>query len=90
VLGEAVGPRLLPGLLEPLAGITQARQRLGYEPVKKLFAGVAAPVAEELTAGAFLGPWRLMAIDGFEWTPLIRRRMRRRPGSPGAVPGPRA
>jgi hypothetical protein len=48
-------------------GITQARQRLGYEPVKKLFAGVAAPVAEELTAGAFLGPWRLMAIDGFEW-----------------------
>ena len=48
-------------------GITQARQRLGYEPVKELFAEVAAPVAEELTAGAFLGPWRLMAIDGFEW-----------------------
>jgi hypothetical protein len=48
-------------------GITQARQRLGYEPVKKLFAGVAAPVAEELTAGAFPGPWRLMAIDGFGW-----------------------
>ena len=48
-------------------GITQARQRLGYEPMKKLFAEVAAPVAEELTAGAFLGPWRLMAIDGFEW-----------------------
>jgi hypothetical protein len=48
-------------------GITQARQRLGYEPVKELFAEVAAPVADELTAGAFLGPWRLMAIDGFEW-----------------------
>ena len=48
-------------------GITQARQRLGYEPLKALFAEVAAPVAEELTAGAFLGPWRLMAIDGFEW-----------------------
>jgi DDE family transposase len=28
---------------------------------------VAVPVAEELTAGAFLGPWRLMAIDGLEW-----------------------
>jgi hypothetical protein len=28
---------------------------------------VAAPVGEELTRGAFLGPWRLMAIDGFEW-----------------------
>ena len=48
-------------------GLTQARQRLGYEPLKALFAEVAAPVAEELTAGAFLGPWRLMAIDGFEW-----------------------
>src|SRR5450755_4673264 len=48
-------------------GITQARQRLGYEPMKELFAEVAVPVAEELTAGAFLGPWRLMAIDGFEW-----------------------
>jgi hypothetical protein len=48
-------------------GITQARQRLGYEPVKHLFAEVAVPVAEELTRGAWLGPWRLMAIDGFEW-----------------------
>jgi len=48
-------------------GISQARQRLGYEPMKHLFAEVAASVAEELTAGAFLGPWRLMAIDGFEW-----------------------
>jgi transposase IS4-like protein/DDE family transposase len=48
-------------------GITQARQRLGYEPVKELFAEVAVPVAEELTPGAFLGSWRLMAIDGFEW-----------------------
>jgi hypothetical protein len=48
-------------------GITQARQRLGYEPMKELFSQVAAPVAEELTAGAFLGPWRLMAIGGFGW-----------------------
>jgi hypothetical protein len=24
-------------------------------------------VTEELTTGAFLGPWRLTAIDGFEW-----------------------
>ena len=48
-------------------GITQARQRLGSEPMRKLFAEVAAPVAEEETAGAFLGGWRLMAIDGLEW-----------------------
>lgn len=48
-------------------GITPARQRLGYEPVKELFAQVAVPVADELTRGGRLGPWRLMAIDGFEW-----------------------
>jgi len=48
-------------------GITQARQRLGYEPVRELFAAVAVPVAEQLTQGAFLAGWRLMAVDGFEW-----------------------
>ncbi|MGH4025058.1 MAG: IS4 family transposase [Pseudonocardiaceae bacterium] len=48
-------------------GITQARRRLGDEPVTELFAQVAVPVADELTRGAWLGPCRLMAIDGFEW-----------------------
>jgi hypothetical protein len=48
-------------------GITQARQRLGCEPLAELFSQVAVPVAEELTRGAFPGAWRLMAIDGFEW-----------------------
>jgi hypothetical protein len=48
-------------------GITQARQRLGAEPLAELFAQVARPVADQLTRGAFAGPWRLMAIDGFEW-----------------------
>jgi hypothetical protein len=48
-------------------GITQARKRLGSEPVKELFARVAVPVADPLTRDAFVGPWRLMAIDGFAW-----------------------
>jgi len=48
-------------------GITQARRRLGSEPLRELFCEVAAPVAEELTRGAFLAGWRLMSIDGFEW-----------------------
>jgi hypothetical protein len=47
-------------------GITQARQRLGPEPLELLFGKVAVPVAGELTRGAFLRHWRLMAIDGFE------------------------
>jgi hypothetical protein len=48
-------------------GITQARQRLGAEPLEELFRQVAAPVAGLDTGGAFLGPWRLMSIDGMEW-----------------------
>src|SRR5262249_42839984 len=47
-------------------GITQARQRLGPEPLELLFGQVAGPVAGLLTRGAFLRHWRLMAIDGFE------------------------
>jgi hypothetical protein len=48
-------------------GITQARTRLGSEPMAEVFDTVAVPVAEELTRGAWLGSWRLMAIDGFDW-----------------------
>jgi hypothetical protein len=48
-------------------GITQARQRLGWEPLAGLFARVAAPAADLLTRGAFLAGRRLMSIDGFEW-----------------------
>ena len=48
-------------------GITQARQRLGHEPLTKLFGSVAVPVADLLTRGAFLAGRRLMSIDGFEW-----------------------
>jgi hypothetical protein len=47
-------------------GITQARKRLGPEPLELLFDRVAVPVAGALTRGAFLRDWRLMAIDGFE------------------------
>ena len=48
-------------------GITQARQRLGHEPVRETFAQVAVPVATEDTPGAFLGAWRKMSMDGLEW-----------------------
>jgi hypothetical protein len=48
-------------------GITQARQRLGPEPLAGVFRQVARPVAGLDTAGAFLGPWRLMSVDGMEW-----------------------
>jgi hypothetical protein len=55
------------GRVPTSGGITQARQRLGPEPMAELFRQVAAPVAGLDTGGAFLGPWRLMSIDGMEW-----------------------
>jgi Insertion element 4 transposase N-terminal len=48
-------------------GLTQARQRLGHEPVEEVFSQVAVPVATEDTPGAFLGRWRKMSMDGLEW-----------------------
>jgi Insertion element 4 transposase N-terminal len=48
-------------------GITQARKRLGPEPLAEVFSQVAEPVAGLDTIGAFLGPWRLMSLDGMEW-----------------------
>jgi hypothetical protein len=48
-------------------GITRARERLGSGPLRDIFARVAVPAADQLTRGAFLGPWRLMSIDGLEW-----------------------
>lgn len=47
------------------SAITQARQRLGVEPLRELFARTAGPVARRGTRGAWLGSRRLMAIDGF-------------------------
>jgi hypothetical protein len=74
---EDVAARLAAGLRglgcwdegwEPTSGgITQARKRLGPEPLEELFSQVAVPVAEPDTDGAFLGPWRLMSVDGMEW-----------------------
>lgn len=44
--------------------ISQARVRLGEEPMRRLFTRLAQPLAGPSTPGAWLGPWRLMAIDG--------------------------
>ncbi|WP_326555418.1 IS4 family transposase [Micromonospora sp. NBC_01813] len=45
------------------SAITQARQRLGPEPMKALFERAAVPLAGPGTKGAFIGRRRLMAID---------------------------
>jgi hypothetical protein len=45
-------------------GISQARSRLGAEPVKELYEGVVVPIAERRTKGAWYRNWRLMSLDG--------------------------
>jgi Insertion element 4 transposase N-terminal/Transposase DDE domain len=47
------------------SAITQARQRLKEEPVRVLFERTAVPVAGRGTKAAWIGPRRLMAVDGF-------------------------
>jgi hypothetical protein len=46
------------------SAIFQARARLGSEPLARLFARVAQPVATSSTPGAWLAGRRLVAIDG--------------------------
>lgn len=47
------------------SAITQARQRLGPEPLSMLFRRIAEPVAGLGTKGAWLRSRRVMAVDGF-------------------------
>jgi Insertion element 4 transposase N-terminal/Transposase DDE domain len=46
------------------SGISQARSRLGVEPVKKLYAALVAPIAGKRTKGAWFRQWRLVSLDG--------------------------
>ena len=46
------------------SGISQARSRLGVEPVKKLYDTVVTPIAGKRTKGAWFRQWRLVSLDG--------------------------
>ena len=46
------------------SGISQARSRLGAEPLQKLYADVVGPIAIESTKGAWYRKWRLVSLDG--------------------------
>lgn len=55
-------------VMEPATsgGVTQARARLGFEVLERVFEQTCVPVADLDAAGAFLGERRFVAIDGFE------------------------
>jgi hypothetical protein len=46
------------------SGISQARSRLGVEPLKALYEAVVIPIAERRTKGAWYRNWRLVSLDG--------------------------
>jgi hypothetical protein len=54
------------GSLEPAgkSGISQARTRLGAEPLEALYRTTVAPVATPETPGAWYRQWRVMSLDG--------------------------
>jgi len=46
------------------SGISQARTRLGAEPLKQLYEAIVTPIAERHTQGAWYRDWRLITLDG--------------------------
>jgi hypothetical protein len=46
------------------SGISQARTRLGWEPLRRLHDEVVTPMAVKATKGAWYRGWRLVSLDG--------------------------
>jgi hypothetical protein len=74
--------------------VCHARTRLGARPLVALFKRVCRPLATPATPGAFLGRWRLLALDGTKWnvpdTAANERAFGRPTASRGASAWPQA
>ena len=46
------------------SGISQARTRLGWEPLRQLHDELVKPIAVTATQGAWYGRWRVVSLDG--------------------------
>jgi hypothetical protein len=55
---------LVSGPLASESAITQARQRLGLEPLKRLYERLVQPLAEKWLKSAWYRQWRLVTMDG--------------------------
>jgi hypothetical protein len=58
-----LGPRV-PLKITRKSGISQARTRLGWQPVKQLHDQIVKPIATESTKGAWYKKWHLVSLDG--------------------------
>lgn len=69
------------------AGISQARARVGSEPVKRLHDTVVVPIAERHTKGAWYRKWRVVSLDGSTLDVADTRENVEAFGRPGASRG---
>jgi hypothetical protein len=69
------------------SGISQARSRLGPEPLKKLYEAMVSPIAESRTKGAWYRQWRLVSLDGSTLDVADTAENERAFGRPGASRG---
>jgi hypothetical protein len=46
------------------SGISQARSRLGAEPMRRLHEEIVGPIATRATRGAWFKHWHLVSLDG--------------------------
>lgn len=46
------------------SGISQARSRLGWEPLRQLYNDLVQPIATPQTKGAWYRQWRVVSLDG--------------------------
>jgi Insertion element 4 transposase N-terminal/Transposase DDE domain len=69
------------------SGISQARTRLGAEPLKELYEAVVTPLAERPTKGAWYRDWRLVTLDGSTLDVADTAENEKAYGRPGASRG---
>jgi enoyl-CoA hydratase/carnithine racemase len=69
------------------SGISQARTRLGAEPLKQLYATVVSPIARRDTKGAWYRDWRLITLDGSTLDIADTAENEKEYGRPGASRG---
>jgi len=69
------------------SGISQARSRLGWQPVKQLHDEVVEPIAVKKTRGAWYKNWKLVSLDGSTLDVADTQENQQAYGRPGASRG---
>ena len=69
------------------SGISQARTRLGWEPLRQLHDELVKPIAVRSTRGAWYRIWRLVSVDGSTFDVADEKANEEAFGRPGASRG---